>query len=330
MSDRSLPPAAKGAESEFMKALNDALSTEQPEPPRASKTPDATVTPKVQAPEVQKPAAAPRPPNDLRVPPVIPVEIRPLPPLPNVGRNQNTDAKPTNPAEINAPLDLRPKWMTQPSDAPAVAPKPAPMVAPESPSAPAPKEVQAPVAPAAPLPIPDLVLNDDLPSGYGDSYTPSAVIVDKTHHLTYVLQVHNGELENVLTIDNAVGADNMSPNERMVVAFMDWDHPWTPPKSIDPEQKKRPPWSQSNGTNPLGEGYIGLKRSFGLPDDGSYGLHGTSDPTSIGKSVSHGCVRHQNADLERLWPLVHRGTPVYFVYDIHGAKVFSKDFEQKR
>jgi lipoprotein-anchoring transpeptidase ErfK/SrfK len=42
-----------------------------------------------------------------------------------------------------------------------------------------------------------------------------------------------------------------------------------------------------------------------------YGIHGTDEPASIGRSVSHGCVRMLNADVEQLYPMVPVGTPVY-------------------
>ncbi len=44
-----------------------------------------------------------------------------------------------------------------------------------------------------------------------------------------------------------------------------------------------------------------------------YSLHGTNDPESIGRSVSHGCVRLRNEDIARLYEMVSLGTPV-FIY----------------
>lgn len=41
-----------------------------------------------------------------------------------------------------------------------------------------------------------------------------------------------------------------------------------------------------------------------------YGIHGTNDPSSIGKSVSLGCIRMYNKDVEELASLVPNGTPV--------------------
>jgi hypothetical protein len=42
-----------------------------------------------------------------------------------------------------------------------------------------------------------------------------------------------------------------------------------------------------------------------------YGLHGTDNPASVGRAVSHGCVRLLNEDIARLYQQVPVGTPVY-------------------
>jgi lipoprotein-anchoring transpeptidase ErfK/SrfK len=46
------------------------------------------------------------------------------------------------------------------------------------------------------------------------------------------------------------------------------------------------------------------------PDGGQIGIHGTNDPSSIGKDVSHGCIRLQNTDILDLSQYVAFGTPV--------------------
>ena len=43
---------------------------------------------------------------------------------------------------------------------------------------------------------------------------------------------------------------------------------------------------------------------------GGYGIHGTNNPNSIGKAVSHGCIRLYNEDVTQLYDLVPIGTPV--------------------
>lgn len=57
--------------------------------------------------------------------------------------------------------------------------------------------------------------------------------------------------------------------------------------------------------NPVGVVWIGL-------DLEHYGLHGTPEPSRIGHTASHGCVRLTNWDAARLASLVRRGTLVRF------------------
>ena len=42
-----------------------------------------------------------------------------------------------------------------------------------------------------------------------------------------------------------------------------------------------------------------------------YALHGTNAPTTIGRSVSHGCVRLRNEDIETLYKMIPVGAAVY-------------------
>jgi Uncharacterized protein conserved in bacteria len=44
---------------------------------------------------------------------------------------------------------------------------------------------------------------------------------------------------------------------------------------------------------------------------GIYGIHGTNKPWSIGKAVSHGCIRMYNTDAAELYNLVSIDTLVY-------------------
>jgi lipoprotein-anchoring transpeptidase ErfK/SrfK len=51
-----------------------------------------------------------------------------------------------------------------------------------------------------------------------------------------------------------------------------------------------------------------LKRFAG--GDGQVGIHGTNEPWLIGQSVSHGCIRVNNASIRRLARVLPLGTPV--------------------
>jgi lipoprotein-anchoring transpeptidase ErfK/SrfK len=57
--------------------------------------------------------------------------------------------------------------------------------------------------------------------------------------------------------------------------------------------------------NPVGVVWIDLSKEH-------YGIHGTPEPSSIGKSESHGCVRMTNWDALELARLVKPGTRVVF------------------
>jgi lipoprotein-anchoring transpeptidase ErfK/SrfK len=58
--------------------------------------------------------------------------------------------------------------------------------------------------------------------------------------------------------------------------------------------------------NPVGSMWIGLSRD-------TYGIHGTGDPATIGKTASSGCVRLTNWDVEQLASGVKPGVVVEFV-----------------
>jgi lipoprotein-anchoring transpeptidase ErfK/SrfK len=58
--------------------------------------------------------------------------------------------------------------------------------------------------------------------------------------------------------------------------------------------------------NPVGSTWIALTRE-------TYGIHGSPNPSRIGKTESHGCVRLTNWDAAALARAVRRGTPVVFV-----------------
>ena len=58
--------------------------------------------------------------------------------------------------------------------------------------------------------------------------------------------------------------------------------------------------------NPVGVVWIDLSKD-------TYGIHGTAEPDTIGKTASHGCVRLTNWDAKTLGAAVHKGTKVVFV-----------------
>ncbi len=61
---------------------------------------------------------------------------------------------------------------------------------------------------------------------------------------------------------------------------------------------------QPDPGGPYGTMWMGLSRPH-------YGIHGTNDPSSIGKNVSKGCIRMYNKDVNELATLVPIGTNVW-------------------
>jgi lipoprotein-anchoring transpeptidase ErfK/SrfK len=57
--------------------------------------------------------------------------------------------------------------------------------------------------------------------------------------------------------------------------------------------------------NPVGVVWVDISRPH-------YGLHGTPEPSTVGKTSSHGCVRLTNWDAQKLASLVRPGTKVVF------------------
>jgi lipoprotein-anchoring transpeptidase ErfK/SrfK len=61
--------------------------------------------------------------------------------------------------------------------------------------------------------------------------------------------------------------------------------------------------------NPIGTRWLGLSVK-------GYGIHGTNVPSSIGRNVSHGCIRMRNRDVEELFQMVAVGDQV----ELHGER----------
>jgi lipoprotein-anchoring transpeptidase ErfK/SrfK len=84
-----------------------------------------------------------------------------------------------------------------------------------------------------------------------------------------------------------------------------WKNPWWYPPTQDAWAKGLKP-VPPGPDNPLGTRWMGLS-SPGV------GIHGTDAPSSIGYSVSHGCIRMQVPDAEWLFDHVDVGTTVHIV-----------------
>jgi len=92
----------------------------------------------------------------------------------------------------------------------------------------------------------------------------------------------------------AIGADNKTPEGTFVVKNKLKDPPY------QPQHKPKSEFRASGAPdNPLGSRWIDIGNH--------YGIHGTIDPTSIGRDVSEGCIRMHNKDVEELYDMVVTG-----------------------
>ena len=163
------------------------------------------------------------------------------------------------------------------------------------------------------------VLTGNFPTNGYHKGVPVVVIVDKSSHFTHVLQLQGDRIVRILTLSNNIGSlDTPTPPGRYTVVETKMYPKWIPPKDIDPKQKPVPPYNETH-KNPLGVAAIYLNKFM-------IDLHGTNEPKLIRKSSSHGCVRHSNSDILKLFAVVHKGDVVYIVNRFRGKVLVRTDF----
>jgi lipoprotein-anchoring transpeptidase ErfK/SrfK len=86
---------------------------------------------------------------------------------------------------------------------------------------------------------------------------------------------------------------------------------WIPPVEMVARQPYLPRWVGGGPGNPLGARALYLGNT-------DYRIHGTNDPSTIGKRVSSGCIRLQNADVIDLYDRVGIGAKVVVLPNSQG------------
>ena len=82
---------------------------------------------------------------------------------------------------------------------------------------------------------------------------------------------------------------------------------WTPPPEMLKRRPDLPKFMKGGIDNPLGARAMYL---YNGKRDSMYRIHGTSEPETIGKAVSSGCIRMLNTDVSDLYTRVKIGTSV--------------------
>ena len=136
---------------------------------------------------------------------------------------------------------------------------------------------------------------------------PGTIVVDTSARYLYLVR-ENGR---AIRYGIGVGKQGMSWRGRATVARKaEWPR-WTPTAAMiarEPERNARWAGGMAGGIeNPLGARALYLYQGN---KDTLYRIHGTSEPWSIGKAVSSGCIRLFNQDIIDLYSRVPTGTTV--------------------
>jgi L,D-transpeptidase ErfK/SrfK len=121
--------------------------------------------------------------------------------------------------------------------------------------------------------------------------------------------------KTVSTYPMGIGREGWdTPLGQSSVVFKE-EHPaWHPPPSIRAEAAHKghplPLVIPAGSHNPLGHYAIHLGISGIL-------VHGTTQPQSVGRRSSHGCMRMYAQDIKHLFELIPIGTPVYLIHEVH-------------
>jgi lipoprotein-anchoring transpeptidase ErfK/SrfK len=145
---------------------------------------------------------------------------------------------------------------------------------------------------------------------------PGTIVVDPANRYLYLVQANGRSMRYGI----GVGRQGFSWSGEAVIKNKQKWPMWFPPVEMqarDPEAAKYPNGMEAGLQNPLGARALYL---FQGNRDTLYRLHGTNDPSSIGKAVSSGCVRLMNQDIIDLYERVPTGTRVV-VLDAPGFKL---------
>lgn len=132
------------------------------------------------------------------------------------------------------------------------------------------------------------------------------VVVDKQNNSVQVFAADNRLLA---FFPASIGsAEKPAPSGTFQVSRVDYDPTYTydPAYHFKEQKVQRKATVKSGPNNPVGVVWIALSAK-------GYGIHGTPDPDTIGKTQSHGCIRLTNWDALTLARLVKKGTPVDFI-----------------
>ena len=152
---------------------------------------------------------------------------------------------------------------------------------------------------------------DELPTAlrrqvvsYQGREAAGTIIVDTAH--TYLYLVLGGG--QAMRYGIGVGRDGFTwSGVQTITRKAEWPD-WIPPAAMIARQPYLPRWVGGGPGNPLGARAMYLGNT-------DFRIHGTNDPTTIGKRVSSGCIRMTNDDVIDLYGRVGIGAKVVVLPD---------------
>jgi lipoprotein-anchoring transpeptidase ErfK/SrfK len=120
-----------------------------------------------------------------------------------------------------------------------------------------------------------------------------SILVDKSQN-TLTLKASN---DIIRTYSVSTGKDNHTPTGEFEIVNKLEDPVWYKAGAIVPADSPE---------NILGSRWMGISQE-------GYGIHGTTDPETLGQQITAGCIRMSNKEVEELFTIVPRGTKVTIV-----------------
>lgn len=123
------------------------------------------------------------------------------------------------------------------------------------------------------------------------------ILINKSSNTIYFLR--NGKIESSYPVATGKTID-LTPDGKLKIVIKLKNPGWGGAGISEPIKG-------GEANNPLGTRWIGISYGGG----GQYGVHGNSNPRSIGSYASLGCVRMFNRDVEDLYERVKINTPIW-------------------
>lgn len=155
--------------------------------------------------------------------------------------------------------------------------------------------------------------------GFRGDYAPGTIVVDTNNRFLYLVQPGGKATRYGIGVGKAGLAWGGSATVGRKAAWPSW----TPTADMirrEPERNAKWAGGMPGGAgNPLGP------RALYLYDNGRdtmFRIHGTTEPHTIGKAVSSGCIRMFNQDVIDLYNRVPVGTKVVVLHNSHPLDQF--------